>query len=47
MMKYLLLASVVYFIYKFFIVPSRVDGATRKEVPKEENDRYTDYEEID
>lgn len=45
--KLLTISSLIYFIYKFFISPSRLGTDKKTSIPKKENEEFTDYEEIE
>lgn len=49
MIKYLLLAAIVYAYYKFFLAPKQIRGGDQQDTleQKDEEGEYVDYEEID
>ncbi|MEE9437703.1 MAG: hypothetical protein V3V14_01805 [Saprospiraceae bacterium] len=46
MMKYLILFGVIYAVYKYSDVISRITGPNQQEID-DSNEEYTDYEEVD
>ncbi len=47
LLKYLVLASIVYFIYRLFSVTKKINEAKRNAQDKQEPEVFTDYEELD
>jgi hypothetical protein len=50
MIKYLLLAAIVYAYYKFFLAPKKLEGRDQQNIQEHQDaddDEYIDYEEIE
>jgi len=51
MIKYLLLGLIVYAYYKFFLAPKRIppgdQGQNRGKNTRQQDEEYSDYEEVD
>lgn len=47
MIKYIIVSSLIYFIYRFFINPPKVESGSTNKKNNQENEEFTDYEEIE
>ncbi len=47
LLKYLVLASIVYFIYRLFSFSKQINDAKHNAQGKQEPEVFTDYEELD